>query len=144
MSELNNAQKDAVSYIDAPLLIVAGAGTGKTTVITEKIAYLIQNKLAAPEEILALTFTDKAAGELMERVDARLSLGYVELAISTFHTFCERLLSEYALDIGLPRQFKLITDTDAWLLLRAHIYDIGLKYYRPVGNPASVSVINLN
>ena len=135
MNTLNQSQKEAIEYISNPLLIVAGAGTGKTTVITEKIAHLISFGLAKPEEILALTFTDKAANELLERVDARLELGYVDLQVSTFHKFCERLLQEYALDIGLPRQFKLITETDAWLLLRDKIYELGLGYYRPLGNP---------
>ena len=136
MSNLNAAQQSAVEYTSGPLLIVAGAGTGKTTVITEKIAYLIASGLAKPEEILALTFTEKAAGELVERVDERLDLGYVDLAISTFHTFCERLLKEYALEIGLPRNFSLLTETDAWLLMRKNIYELGLDYYRPLGNPA--------
>lgn len=133
---LNQSQQDAVSHTSSPLLIVAGAGTGKTTVITEKIAYLIKEGLAAPEEILALTFTDKTALELNERVDEKLDLGYVDLAISTFHTFCQKLLQEHGLDIGLPRDFKLLTETDAWLLVREHIYELGLNYYRPLGNPA--------
>lgn len=124
-----------MEHVNGPLLIVAGAGTGKTTVLTEKIAYLIAQGLAKPEEILALTFTDKAAAELRDRVDAKLELGYVDLAIFTFHKFCERLLQEYGLEIGLPRQFKLLTNIDSWLLLRDHVYDLGLDYFRPVGNP---------
>jgi DNA helicase II / ATP-dependent DNA helicase PcrA len=132
---LNTAQQQAVEYTDGPLLIVAGAGTGKTTVISEKIKYLIDKKLAAPEEILALTFTDKAAAEMQERVDSMLDIGYVDLQISTFHAFCQRILETYALDIGLPNQFKLLTQTDAWLLLRQHIYTFDLEYYRPLGNP---------
>ncbi|MBP9694805.1 MAG: ATP-dependent helicase, partial [Candidatus Magasanikbacteria bacterium] len=117
------------------LLIVAGAGTGKTTVITEKIAYLINNKLAKPEEILALTFTDKAADEMLSRVDNLLNLGYVDMQISTFHAFCQRLLETYGLEIGLPNQFKLVTETDAWLMIEQKIYNFGLNYYRPLGNP---------
>jgi len=134
-NKLNKAQQEAITYTDNNLLIVAGAGTGKTTVITEKIKYLIDSGLAKPEEILALTFTDKAAAEMQERVDAMLDIGYVELHISTFHAFCQRLLEQYALDIGLPNQFKLLTQTDAWLLVRQHIYTFDLHYYRPLGNP---------
>ncbi len=132
---LNKAQQEAVEYTAGPLLIVAGAGTGKTTVITEKIAYLIEKGLAHPEEIVALTFTDKAALEMEERVDDRLKLSYSNIQISTFHTFCQRLLEEYGLEIGLPNNFKLITETDAWLLMREHIYDFDLNYFRPLGNP---------
>ena len=136
MSVLNKAQKTAVEYINGPLLIVAGAGTGKTTVITEKIAYLIEKKLAKPEEILALTFTDKAAGEMHERVDKLIEAGYADIQISTFHAFCQRLLERYALDIGLPNQFKLLTETDTWLLMRRNLDKFNLDYYRPLGNPA--------
>ncbi|MBI2436150.1 MAG: ATP-dependent helicase [Candidatus Magasanikbacteria bacterium] len=136
-NSLNPAQKKAVEYSDGPLLIVAGAGTGKTTVITQKISYLIESAKAKPEELLALTFTDKAAGEMEERVDELLEIGYVDLQISTFHAFCQKLLEEYGLEIGIPRQFKLLSTTDLWLLLREHIYDFNLDYYRPMGNPTS-------
>ncbi len=133
---LNKAQKQAVEYTKGPLLIVAGAGTGKTTVIAEKIAYLINEKGVKPEEILALTFTEKAAQEMVDRVDTLLSTGYLDLHVSTFHTFCERLLERYGLDIGLSNQFRVLTETDAWLLVRKHLYDFDLSYYRPLGNPS--------
>jgi len=133
--KLNSAQQQAIQYTDGPLLIVAGAGTGKTTVITEKIAYLVEKGLAKPEQIVALTFTEKAAFEMEDRVDERLNLPYNGIQISTFHTFCQRLLEEHGLEIGLPNKFKLVTETDAWLLLREHIYDLDLKYFRPLGNP---------
>jgi len=135
MNTLNSAQKQAVEYVSGPLLIVAGAGTGKTTVITRKIAYLIEQKLAKPEEILALTFTDKAAGEMQERVDKLVNLGYTDLQISTFHAFCQRLLENYGLQIGLPNEFNLLTQTDAWLLVRQNLHKFNLDYYRPLGNP---------
>ncbi len=133
---LNTAQKEAVEYTAGPLLIVAGAGTGKTMVITEKIARLVETGCAKPEEILALTFTDKAAKEMHDRVDILLDTGYADLQISTFHAFAERLLEEHGLEIGLPNRFTLMTDTDAWMLLREHIYTLPLEYYRPLGNPA--------
>ncbi|MBT3538668.1 ATP-dependent helicase [Candidatus Parcubacteria bacterium] len=135
MYKLNKSQKEAVEYNDGPLLIVAGAGTGKTTVVTQKITHLIDFEKVRPEEILALTFTDKAAAEMQERVDEMLEIGYVDLQISTFHAFCQRLLEEYGVDLGLPPHFKLLSQTDAWLLMRENIYDFNLDYYRPMGNP---------
>ncbi|OIO20140.1 MAG: hypothetical protein CO029_03945 [Candidatus Magasanikbacteria bacterium CG_4_9_14_0_2_um_filter_41_10] len=133
---LHKAQQEAIDYIDGPLLIVAGAGTGKTTVVTEKIAKLIREKLSDPENILALTFTEKAAAEMQERVDDLVSLGYTEMHISTFHSFCQKILEQYGLEIGLPNRFKLMTETDAWLLMKKHLYDLKLDYYRPLGNPS--------
>ncbi len=135
MYKLNAQQKQAVEYIAGPLIIVAGAGTGKTTVITRKIAYLLEKKLALPENILALAFNDKAAQEIQERVDELAEIGYAETQISTFHGFCQRLLEDYGLDIGLPNSFKLLTPTDAWLLIRKHLAEFNLDYYHPLGNP---------
>jgi len=135
LKKLNKQQKQAVEYADGPLLIVAGAGTGKTTVITRKITHLIESGKAKPEEILALTFTDKAAGEMEERVDKMLETGYVDLQISTFHAFCQRLLEEYGIELGLSPHFRLLSQTDAWLLMRENIYEFNLDYYRPLGNP---------
>ena len=133
--QLNKIQKEAVEYNDGNLLIIAGAGTGKTTVITEKIAYIVEKKLALPEEILALTFTDKAAEEMQDRVDSLIETPYTEMQISTFHSFCQKVLEEYGLEIGLPTNFRLLTETDAWLLLREHIYKFAFDYYRPMGSP---------
>ncbi len=136
MNSLNSAQKQAVEHVSGPLLIVAGAGTGKTTVITEKIAYLISQKLATPEQILAVTFTDKAAGEMRDRVDRLVNTSYTDIQICTFHAFCQRLLESDGLDIGLPNQFRLFTTTDIWLLVRQNLNKFNLAYYRPLGNPA--------
>lgn len=132
---LNQAQKEAVAYADGPLLIVAGAGTGKTTVITEKIRFLVEEKKVHPGKILALTFTEKAATEMEERVESLLGVDMYDMHISTFHAFCQEILETYGLEIGLPNEFTLLTETDAWLLMREHIYDFGLDYYRPLGNP---------
>ncbi len=132
---LNKSQKQAVEYHDGPLLIIAGAGTGKTTVITEKIADIVKRGLAKPEEILALAFNENAANEMQERVDQLLDTGYTDVQISTFHGFCQRILEHYGLNIGLPNEFKLVSDTEAWLLMREHLYDFELDYYRPLGNP---------
>jgi len=135
LENLNLEQKKAVQHKSGPLLIVAGAGTGKTTVITKRIAYLIEKKLAKPNEILALTFTDKAAGEMEERVDRLLPYGYIDLWVSTFHAFAERILKDRGLDIGLPTDFKLINQTSAWLLIRQNLDKFNLDYYKPLGNP---------
>ena len=97
---LSDAQREAVLHGEGPLLIIAGAGTGKTTVLTRRIAHLIASKRAAPEEILALTFTEKAAAEMAERVDQLIPYGYAETWIGTFHAFGDRVLREAALEAG--------------------------------------------
>lgn len=135
LSKLNKEQKKAVVHKGGPLLIVAGAGTGKTTVVTSRLAHLVETVGAKPGEILALTFTDKAAGEMEGRVDALLSLGYVDLWISTFHAFCERVLRNYGFDIGIPTNFKLVDETASWLLVRHNMDKFRLRYYKPLGNP---------
>jgi DNA helicase-2/ATP-dependent DNA helicase PcrA len=132
---LNKEQIEAVTYNQGPLLIVAGAGTGKTTVLTRRLAYLIDKGLAKPQEILAVTFTDKAAQEMEERVDRLLPYGYLDLWVSTFHSFCQRILKEYGLDIGIPTNFKILDQASAWLLIRQNLERFDLEYYRPLGNP---------
>ena len=135
LKNLNSQQKEAVTHDKGPLLIVAGAGTGKTTVISARIAYLIETKKCQPEEILALTFTDRAAGEMEERVDKLLPYGYVDLWISTFHSFAERLLKENGLEIGLPTDFKLLSTTGQWMLVKNNLDKFDIDYYKPLGNP---------
>lgn len=132
---VNAQQRRAIEHGDGPLLIVAGAGTGKTTVITQRVAWLLLQKGLKPHEVLALTFTDKAAGEMVDRVDRILPYGYVELWIQTFHAFCQKILTAHALDIGLPSDFRLLRGTDAWLLVRRNLTRFDLDYYRPAGNP---------
>ena len=135
LKNLNTSQLEAVTHRDGPLLIVAGAGTGKTTVITSKIGWLILDQGIKPDEILSLTFTEKAASEMEERVDKLLPMGYVDLWISTFHSFAERIVREHALDIGLNGNFKLLSETEQWLLIRRNLDRFNLDYYRPLGNP---------
>jgi len=136
LKNLNPEQLKAVKHDKGPLLIIAGAGTGKTTVITHRICHLIKNRKVDPQRILALTFTDKAANEMEERVDSMLSLSYPDLWVSTFHSFCERVLRDYALEIGLSPDFKLLDQTGSWLLARQNLDKFNLDYYRPLGNPA--------
>jgi DNA helicase-2/ATP-dependent DNA helicase PcrA len=104
-------------------------------VITRRIAYLVQQKLAKPEEILSLTFTDKAAGEMEERVDQLVPLGSFDFWISTFHSFGERLLKQHGLDIGLANDFKLLDKTRQWLLIYKNFDKFKLDYYKPLGSP---------
>lgn len=132
---LNQEQLKAVSFGKGPLLIIAGAGTGKTTVITNRINYLIMQQKIKPEEILALTFTEKAAGEMEERVDKLLPYGYVDLWISTFHSFAERILKQEGLNIGLSNEFQLLNETQSWMLVRKNLELFDLEYYKPLGNP---------
>jgi len=144
LKKLNKEQREAVIHDQGPLLIVAGAGTGKTTVITQRLAYLIEDNKAKPEEILAVTFTDKASEEMEERVDQLLPYGYVDLWVSTFHAFCERVLRDHALDIGLPGDFKILDSTAGWLLVYKNLDKFKLNYYRPLGNPTKFIQAMLN
>lgn len=133
--KLNKEQQEAIKFGDGPLLIIAGAGTGKTTVITERIKYLIFGKKAKPSEILALTFTEKAAREMEERVDIALPYGYTQMWIMTFHSFCDKILRREALHIGLDPKYKLMTEAESVQLLRKNIFKLDLNYFRPLGNP---------
>ena len=132
---LNPPQAAAVTHETGPLLIIAGAGTGKTTVITRRIAYLIATRRARPSEILALTFTDKAAAEMEERVDTLVPYGYADVQISTFHAFGDRLIKENALELGLTPDFRVLTRAEQVIFLRDHLFEFPLKHYRPLGDP---------
>ena len=133
--KLNKEQKETVEFGSGPLLIIAGAGTGKTTVITERIKHLISSELAKPQEILALTFTEKAAREMETRVDEIMPYGYTQMWIMTFHSFCDRVLRTEALHIGLDPRYKLMTEADATALVRKSLFKFDLDYFRPLGNP---------
>ncbi len=135
LKNLNDEQLKAVMHKDGPLLIVAGAGTGKTTILTRRINYLIEQGKAKPDEILATTFTEKAAGEMEDRVLQNMEISGPDLWISTFHSFCERILREKGLDIGLSTDFKVLDQTQAWLLVRKNLDKFELDYYKPLGRP---------
>ncbi|MQY57181.1 AAA family ATPase, partial [bacterium] len=132
---MNPVQKDAVTHGSGPLLIIAGAGTGKTKVITHRIAYLIASKLAKPEEILAVTFTEKAANEMEERVDLLIPYSYSFVEISTFNSFGERVLRDYGIELGYSPDFKLLDDVEQAIFFREHLFQFPLKYYRPLSYP---------
>ena len=130
---LSSAQRDAVLHGDGPLLIIAGAGTGKTTVLTRRIAHLIASKRARPEEILALTFTEKAAAEMAERVDQLIPYGYAETWIGTFHAFGDRVLREGALEAGLNPEFRVLARPEQIIFLRERLFRLPLAALPPAG-----------
>ncbi len=132
---LNPEQRRAVRHGDGPLLVVAGAGTGKTQVITRRIAWLIATRRARPSEILALTFTDQAADEMQVRVDQLVPYGYTDTAISTFHAFGDRLVREFSLELGLPTDVRVFSRPETVVFLREHLFELGLDEYRPLGDP---------
>jgi DNA helicase-2/ATP-dependent DNA helicase PcrA len=132
---LTPSQRAAVLHEGGPLLILAGAGTGKTTVLTRRIAHLISSKKARPEEILALTFTEKAAVEMAERVDELIPYGYAETWIGTFHAFGDRILREAALEAGLNPEFRVLTRPEQIIFLRERLFRLPLRRFRPLGDP---------
>ena len=112
LNNLNNAQKEAVLHLEGPLLIVAGAGSGKTKVLTSRIAHIIKEKKAFPNQILSVTFTNKAAKEMQSRVSTILDSEAVGLSwLGTFHSICAKLLRKHATAVGLTSNFTII-DTD--------------------------------
>jgi len=133
--ELNTNQKKAIEHKKGPIIVVAGAGTGKTRVITERIKHLIQTKNVDADSILALTFTEKAANEMLQRIGDIMPLGYKEPWVSTFHSFADRILKKEGLDIGLDIGYQILSYPKQWLLVRKNLFDFDLDYYRPLGNP---------
>jgi DNA helicase-2/ATP-dependent DNA helicase PcrA len=135
LAGLDRRQRQAVTHGDGPLLVVAGPGTGKTEVITRRVAWLIASKRARPSEILALTFTERATEEMQARVDLLVPYGQADTAIHTFHAFGDWLLREYGLAIGRPDDPRVIGRSQAIVLLRDNVFDLGLKRYLPLGDP---------
>jgi DNA helicase-2/ATP-dependent DNA helicase PcrA len=132
---LNREQRQAVTHGRGPLLVLAGPGTGKTEVVTRRVARLIAAKLALPREILALTFTDNAAREMQARVDVLVPYGQADAAIHTFHAFGDRLVRDNAFELGLAGDVRLINRAEAIVVLREHVFELGLDRYLPLGDP---------
>jgi DNA helicase II / ATP-dependent DNA helicase PcrA len=132
---LNEKQKEAVEHKEGPLLIIAGAGTGKTSVITQRVIHIMKSKWVKPSEILALTFTEKAAQEMVERIDMEMEYGYEEPWVSTFHAFCDRTLRADGHYMGLDTNFSLMTQAQSYIFMRKHLFDFPLDVFRPQGNP---------
>ncbi len=138
---LNPVQWEAVTHTDGPLLIVAGAGSGKTRVLTHRIAHLIQEERVSPFEILAITFTNKAADEMKHRVSALVGPVAEKMWVSTFHSACVRILRRDADRLGYPKQFTIYDQADANRLTGYVIRDLGLdpKRFPPRSVHATIS-----
>ncbi len=129
---LNSMQKEAVLQTEGPLLVLAGAGSGKTRVLTHRIAYLIEEKGVNPWNILAITFTNKAAGEMRERVDRLVGFGADSIWVSTFHSSCVRILRRHIESLGYTTNFTIYDSDDQKTLMR-HVLkklDIDPKVYK--------------
>ncbi len=130
MSRLNPMQQQAVERTEGPLLILAGAGSGKTSTLTSRIARILELGLAKPAEVLAITFTNKAAKEMRERVE-RLCGDIGDMQISTFHSFCCRILRQNIIELGYTRWFTIYDDDDSMTVINeiAKEMDLSEKYY---------------
>jgi DNA helicase-2/ATP-dependent DNA helicase PcrA len=126
LGSLNPEQQEAVLHIDGPLLILAGAGSGKTRVIAHRIAHLVSSNLCPPDRILAVTFTNKAAEEMRTRVETLLGVDCRQMWISTFHALCARLLRREAPHIGLSRDFVIYDSADQLTAVKQAMRELGL------------------
>ncbi|EJC3721582.1 DNA helicase PcrA [Enterococcus faecium] len=133
LNGMNPRQKEAVLHTDGPLLLMAGAGSGKTRVLTHRIAYLIEEKEVNPWNILAITFTNKAAKEMKERVNAILASGGEDVWVSTFHSMCVRILRRDVDFIGYNRNFTIIDSSEQLTLMKRILKELNIdpKKYDP-------------
>ncbi|MEJ7813680.1 MAG: UvrD-helicase domain-containing protein [Rubrobacter sp.] len=141
LESLNPTQLDAVEYTEGPLLILAGAGSGKTRVLTHRVAYVIDQGLAAPEEVLAITFTNKAAREMKDRVALLVGPDSKKMWVSTFHAFCARILRVHAEKLGYKREFTIYDGADQVRLVKRCIVELGKdpKRFNPRSFQAQIS-----
>src|SRR5919108_241383 len=123
----DDSQRQAIEHVHGPMLVVAGAGTGKTTVLTRRIAHLIREGHARADEILALTYTDNAAQEMRERVQKELG-SHCAVQASTFHAYCNNLLHAHG------KNFGVLDDKDLWIYLRKRIRELHLNYFVRAAN----------
>ncbi|MGB9793704.1 ATP-dependent helicase [Caldisericum exile] len=133
LNELNPAQLEAVTYIEGPLLVYAGAGSGKTKIITYKIAYLIDSIYIRPSQILAVTFTNKAAKEMKERTEHIIGEEIKDLFIGTFHSICAKILRKEAKFLGYKENFTILDEDDSVNLIKDIMKDLNFdpKYINP-------------
>lgn len=129
---LNTEQKEAVFHTEGPVLILAGAGSGKTRVLTHRVAYLIEEKEINPWNIMAITFTNKAAGEMRERVDSLVGFGSESIWVSTFHSTCVRILRRYIDKLGFDNNFTIYDTDDQKTIMKevCKYLDIDTKIYK--------------
>ncbi|HEV8022251.1 MAG TPA: UvrD-helicase domain-containing protein, partial [Candidatus Lustribacter sp.] len=123
---LNDVQRAAVEHTDGPCLIFAGAGSGKTRVLTHRIAYLLNKKKVFPDRILAVTFTNKAAGEMKSRLEAMVGAPARDLWVGTFHAMCVRMLRRDGKKIGIASNFAIMDDTDQRQIIRDILHDLDM------------------
>ncbi|MBU6423229.1 MAG: DEAD/DEAH box helicase [Chloroflexi bacterium] len=135
LQKLTGEQRAAVEHGEGPLLVIAGAGTGKTHVITARIVHLIRSGSARPHEILALTFTEKAAAAMQERVDLNTPIGQNDAAIRTFHAFGDEVFREFALELGRAGELRVLSPAEQVIFVREHLYELPLHRYRPAADP---------
>ena len=133
LDNLNEKQKEAVLYNEGPLLIIAGAGAGKTKTLTTKIAYLIEEKKVNPRNILAITFTNKAAKEMRDRLNILIGSSTKNLQVSTFHSFGLKLLRENVHTLGYDENFVIMDSDDSLTVVKKILKDSGYdpKVYNP-------------
>jgi DNA helicase-2/ATP-dependent DNA helicase PcrA len=141
LSGLNGPQREAVTHGEGPLLIIAGAGSGKTRVLTHRIAYLVATGAAKPNEILAITFTNKAAGEMRERVELLVGRRVRAMWVMTFHAACARMLRAHAERLAYTRQFTIYDQVDTRRLIKRCIDELGVdpKRFTPAAIHAQIS-----
>jgi DNA helicase-2/ATP-dependent DNA helicase PcrA len=141
LSGLNDPQREAVSYGEGPLLILAGAGSGKTRVLTHRIAYLIATGAAKPNEILSITFTNKAAGEMRDRAELLVGRRVRAMWLMTFHAACARILRAEAPRLGYTRQFTIYDQADSRRLIKRCLDELGIdpKRFTPASIGAQIS-----
>ena len=123
---LNDKQKEAVQCTEGPLLIMAGAGSGKTRVLTHRMAYILSEKDVRPWNLLAITFTNKAAKEMRERVDQLIGQGAEAMWVATFHSMCVRILRREAEAIGLSRSFTIADPAEQQTLIKQVMKDLNI------------------
>src|SRR5919106_2959142 len=141
LADLNEAQREAVLATEGPLLVVAGAGSGKTRVLTHRVAYLVNDLKVRPNEILAITFTNKAAGEMRERLERMLGATARAIWILTFHAACGRILRREAERLGYTSTFSIYDDQDQVRLTKACLEELGKdpKRFAPRGIHSQIS-----
>ena len=141
MAGLNPRQEEACSYTEGPLLILAGAGSGKTRVITHRIAHLIEDKGVNPFNILAITFTNKAAGEMRTRVDAIIGPGAEKVWVSTFHALCSKVMRRFYERLGGTKNFTIYDADDQRSVMKEVLRQLNLdeKQYPVRGMIAAIS-----
>ncbi len=140
--KLNPAQLEAVTTTEGPLLIVAGAGSGKTRVLTTRVAHILAERLAEPRQIMAVTFTNKAAKEMGERISGMLGASPQDLTISTFHSFCARLLRVECERIGFPRNFVIHDTDDSKTLLKRCLEELNFSGNQFTPNSLRATISN--